>query len=205
MKSKFSKFTQWATLAAIMVLALLPLVGIAAVTTSAGSGLSLSFDIRQGSSSDLGASNFKYSTQWLKTFANGSGIDQASKVYVKTSTLAGSGTLTIDLDSTLTGPLGSVSFTRIYGIFVRRTDTPVASTQDENVTIGGDWILTKYLVPGADTLAAVTLPLRPGALWVYVSPDATGTAVTASTGDEITFTNASSADSTTLNVLILGS
>lgn len=203
MKSKNSPFQRFVLLALCAVLALSPVASFAATSTAGSS--SVKFAITQSNTTDLGTANWAYSADWLKAFADGSGINQANKVYQAKITLTGSGTSTIDLDSTLTGPLATVSFSRIYLLAIRRTDTPVATTQDENVKIGGDWILTKYLVPGADTLAAVTLPLRPGGTFFVVAPDATGIAVTASTGDEITLTNASSADTTHIEIVILGS
>ncbi len=200
MKSKL--FTHiLAALLAVGVLAFVPLMAAIDSPTSITFGLR----VKETTTTDLGSGTWLYSADWAKTFANGTGINQVNKVFQDSATLAGSGTLSIDLDSTLTGPLGSVSFTRIAAICARRTDTPVASTQDENVTISGDFILTKYLIPGADVLAATTMPLQPGGVWCFVAPDATGVAITATTGDVLLFTNASAADSTTLQLLILGS
>jgi hypothetical protein len=203
MKSKTSPFQRFVLLALCAVLALSPVASFAATSTAGSSAIK--FAIQQTNTTDLGTASWAYSADWLKAFADGSGINQANKIYQAKITLTGSGTSTIDLDSSLTGPLATVSFSRIYLLAVRRTDTPVASTQDENVTIGGDWILTKYLIPGADTLSAVTLPLRPGGTFFIVAPDATGIAVTATTGDQVTFTNSSSADTTHLEVVVIGS
>jgi hypothetical protein len=184
---------------------------LAAPALAATSGtIQLVPSVTETTTTDLGAATWTYpaagSTSWNNTFTSGTGLNQANKVYAKSVTLAGSAASTIDLDSTLTGPSGtSVSFTRIYSILIRRTDTPAASTQDENLKIGGDWILTKYLLPGADTLAAVTIPLPPGGIFYILAPNSTGIAITATTGDELTITNASSADSCTYQILILGS
>lgn len=163
--------------------------------------------VTETSTTDLGSSSWTYpasgNTSWNVTFTNGSGTSQANKVYQDSVTLAGSAASTIDLDSTLTGPLASVSFTRIHSILIKRTDAYAASTQDEVLSIGGDFILTKFLAGWTDD--AVTIPLRPAGTFVYVSPDSTGTAITASTGDQLTITNASSADSCTFLIVILGS
>lgn len=201
MKSLKQFVTVTAWLALVVSLLFAPVQASAATSGD----IQIKFSVAETATMDLGTAQWTLATAWLNAFSSGSGIGQASKVYQDSATLAGSGAITYDLDSTLTGQLGTVSFTRIYMIAVRRTDTPVATTQDENVKIGGDFILTKFLLPGADTLSAVTIPLRPGGVFLYISPDSTGTAITASTGDELTFTNASSADSTTLQVIILGS
>lgn len=163
-------------------------------------------DLISTGSPDLGSSEFKARLQWGLSLTNGTGLNQANKIFQDTVSLAGSTAQTYDLDGSLAGPLGeTVTFSRIMAIAVQRTDTPTATTQDENLTIGGDWILTKYLLPGADTLSAVTIPIRPGGIWFVTAPDSTGIAITASTGDQITFTNASSADTVNFNIVILGS
>lgn len=178
----------------------------AALAATSGS-IQITPSVTETATTDLGSASWVYgsSTPWSNTFTSGTGLNQANKVFQDTVSLAGSAAQTYDLDSTLTGPLATVTFSRIYAILVQRTDTPTASTQDENLNVGGDFILTKYLTPGADTLSAVTIPIRPGGTWYFLAPDSTGVAITASTGDQITFTNASSADTVNFKVLILGS
>lgn len=158
-----------------------------------------------GGTVDIGGANWQADENWEKTFTDGAGIDQANKVFQDKITLAGSGVQTYDLDSALVGPLGTVTFSRIYAICIRRTDAPVASTQDENVALKGDFILTKLLIPAGDTLTNMYIPIRPGGEFIYVCPDATGVAITASTGDELTLTNISAGDTCNLDVIILGS
>lgn len=170
--------------------------------------VTLGFDITEVASPDIGSATGRVAPSWVKTLTNGTGIDQANKIFVDSVTLAGSAAQSYDLDgAALVGVLGQVmgAFSRIYGVFIRRTDAPAASTQDENLLIGGDFILTKYLIPGADTLSAVTIPVHPGGCFAFIAPNATGVAVTASTGDVITITNASSADSCTFEIVILAS
>ncbi|OGR95739.1 MAG: hypothetical protein A2V88_15975 [Elusimicrobia bacterium RBG_16_66_12] len=127
------------------------------------------------------------------TLTNGSGLNQANKVFVATA----AATTSYDLDSTLTGPLGSVSFTRIVGIRV-----VAASANSAAISVGGDWILTKYLTPGGDTLANTTIPVSINGSWEFVAPTAAGIAVTATTGDVVTITVAGT-DSFT--VMVVGS
>lgn len=194
MKSRFSKFLALALLA---VFALAPVASIAA--TSGNTSLKLT--VNESSTTDLGTTRWEFSADWFKTFANGSGINQANKVYQDKVTLAGSGATTYDLDSALTGPLGSVTFSRIYMIAIRRTNAPVATTQDEDVKIHGDFILTKLLAGVVDDV--IWIPLRAGGTFFYISPDATGTAITATSGDALTLTNTN--DSTDIEIVILGS
>ncbi len=173
--------------------------------------VTLGFDVNRTSSPDIGSSSYQSAAAWAKTLLDGVGLNQVNKVFVDKVTLAGSGTVTYDLDSgALADPSGVsggvvAAFSRIVAIFIRRTNTPAATTQDENVKLHGDFILTKFLSPGGDTLVNVSIPIRPGGIFAYIAPDATGVAVTASTGDQITLTNESAGDSTDLEVVILGS
>lgn len=201
MKSKVSPFLKYLALALCAVLAIGPAPVFAATTGN----IQLGVNIEETATVDNGTASWILHDQIARTFTNGSGNNQASKIYQDTVTLAGSGSSTVDLDSTLTCNLGTCSFTRIYAIIIQRTNDYTASTQDENLTISGDFILTKYLLPGADTLSATTIPIGPKGLFVAVFPGPTGVAVTASTGDELTITNASSADSCTYKIYILGS
>lgn len=152
---------------------------------------------------DFGTAEYKTAPKWDISYTTGTGLNQANKIFIDKITLAGSGSTNYDLDGTLTGPLGSVSFTRIVSVKVRRTTTPAASTQDENLTIGGDFVLTKYLIGWVDD--ALTIPLHPGGVWSFDAPNSTGVAITATTGDVLTITNASSADSCEYEIVIVGS
>jgi hypothetical protein len=174
------------------------------MTLRSGS-LNLDINVSEAADSDLGSATWTYATVWGNSFSNGSGANQASKVFVDTFSLAPSATLSYDLDGALAGPLGAVTFSRIYALCLQRTDAYAATTQDENLLIGGGFILTKYLIPGADTLAAVKIAVGPRGTFVTVFPGPTGVAVTATTGDIITLTNASSADTIAGRTLILGS
>jgi hypothetical protein len=168
--------------------------------------VNLDLDIAETLSSDLGSASWAYRTVWTNAFSNGSGANQASKVFQDSFSLAGSASVSYDLAGALVGPMGAaVVFTRIYAICFQRTDAYVASTQDENLLIGGNFILTKLLVPGADVLAAVKIPIGPRGLFAHVFPGPTGVAVTAGTGDVITLTNDSAADVVAGRTLILGS
>lgn len=162
------------------------------------------FQLALTGSPDLGSSYWEFTRNWAISLTDGSSLYMANKVYQDSTTLAGSAATTVDLDSTLTDPLGnSISFTRIVAILARRTNTMVASTQDEDVKIHGDFIISKLMGGWVDDV--IWIPLCPNGLFIYVAPGTTGVAVTASTGDQITFTNASSADSTTVEFVIVGS
>jgi hypothetical protein len=168
--------------------------------------VNLDLDVEETLSADLGSASWAYRTVWTNAFANGSGNGQANKVFQDLFSLAGSGSVSYDLSGALVGPMGAaVVFTRIYALCFQRTDAYDNPDQDENLLLGGNFILTKYLLPGADVLSAVRIPIGPRGLFCAVFPGPDGVGVTASTGDVVTLTNASSGDTVAGRTLILGS
>ena len=131
--------------------------------------------------------------------ADGSAVNQATKVFQDHIAAAG-GATTYDLDAgTMVNGLGVAiaAFSRIVALLVI---APAANAAV--VSVGGDFILTKYLVPGGDTLANVTIPVHPGGFFFWTAPSATGVAVTASSGDAIVVTPGAP---DTADVIIIGS
>lgn len=185
-----------------LFLALAVLAPLPAHAATAGS-INLQLKVNETATTDLAIARWDFASNVSRMFANGSSTNQANKVFHDTATLAGSGATSYDLDGTLTGALGTVTFSRIYAIVVWRETAYAASTQDENLTIGGDFYLSKILTGWVDD--AVVDKVTPNGMWMRIAPDATGIAVTATTGDVLTITNASSADSVTYNVLVVGS
>jgi hypothetical protein len=192
-----------------MLAALIVSLAAPPVQAAVSGKVTVSYDLLRTTSPDIGSASWTNAASWLKTYTDGTGINQVNKVYIDSASLAGSGAVSYDLDSgTLADPsaVGSgvvAAFSRVVAVMVRRTDAPAASTQDENITIGGDFVLTKYLLGWTDD--ALTIPIHPGGVFTFQAPNATGVAVTASTGDVITITNASSADTVNIQVIILGS
>ena len=127
-------------------------------------------------------------------FSNGSGALAVNKVFVATAAT----TTTYDLDGSLVDPAGTtISFSRIaYMRIVPNTANSAA------LALSGDFILTKYLTANGDTLTNVTIQVNKSGYFEFAAPDATGIAVTATTGDQVTITVTGS-DSFT--IVILGS
>jgi len=167
--------------------------------------ISIGINLRKTTSADLGSAPWALTAAWAKTLTDGTGINQATKVVAEKVTLAGSGTITYDLDSgTLSDPSGVsggvvAAFTRVVAIAIRRPLPPVASTQDEDVHLKGVFITTLLGNAGA------VIPIGPGGMYVHVFPAAAGVAVTATTGDLFTLENKSTTDSVELEVIVVGS
>ena len=131
---------------------------------------------------DLGSSSYEFSSaaaSWVKSFTEGVGLNQANKVFVDTAAT----TTSYDLDAgTGVATLGTLlDFTRIVAVGVYSSSANAA-----NITVGGDFILSKYLTGWVED--ALAIPVHPGGVFSFVAPSATGVAVTVTTGDVITVT-----------------
>lgn len=147
---------------------------------------------------DLGTAAFPFAATASTAFASGTGAGQVDRVFTDTRTLAASGNESLDLAGTLTDALGAtITMARVKAIFV---SAAAANTNDVQVTRPASNGVP-FLMAAGDGIA-----LRPGAfmIWGSGSADATGVAVTAGTGDLITFTNSAGTTSVTYTVVILG-
>jgi hypothetical protein len=128
--------------------------------------------------------------------ATGTGANQADLIFTDTRTLTASATEDLDVAGSLTTPLAT-AFTpaRIKALLVAAAS---GNTNNVNLTRPASNGVPLFLAAGDG------IPVRPGGVFVWVAPDATGVAVTASTGDLITFTNSAGSTSVTYDVVIIG-
>ncbi len=169
--------------------------------------LSSGVNARRTSVPQIGSAAYQLATQRQKTLTDGSGANQANKIVTRRLTLAGSASTTYDLDSgSLPDPSGVASgvvaaMSRVVYVGVFRVDDG-----DEDVSMAGDFVTTKMLGnAGSGSLADAYVPVRPGGRVEFEAPGSAGIAVTASTGDQLTFTNLSSADEVVLDIVVIGS
>lgn len=129
-------------------------------------------------------------------WTSGTGANQADRIFHDQRTLAASATENLDLAGSLAGPLGStVTFARIKLVMVTAA---AANVNNVNVIREGTNGVPLFLALGDGTA------VRPGGGFLWWAPDSTGVAVTASTGDLLTFTNSAGSTSVTYDVIIIG-
>lgn len=133
------------------------------------------------------------------SLTSGTGAGQADRLFTDTRTIAASGNDDLDLAAGLTDAFGaSLTFARIKGLIVT-----AAAGNTNNVLVGGDATSTflTWVVAEADAVI-----LRPGATLALFagSADATGYAVTATTGDLLRLTNSAGSTSVTYSIVIVG-
>jgi hypothetical protein len=127
---------------------------------------------------------------------SGTGLGAADMLWSDTRTLAASGTEDLDLAASLTGPVGgTLTFARIKLLYVTAL---AANTNNVNITRPAANGVPLFLA------ASDGVPVKPGGSFLWVAPDATGIAVTAATGDLLTFTNSAGSTSVTYSVVIIG-
>lgn len=127
---------------------------------------------------------------------DGSGAGKANKSwYGANRSIAGSGTDVLDLAGTLVDAFGAtLTFTKVRAIVIM----PSASNGSTLKMGGGTNPIVSLFNANTEKLV-----LRPGGLFMLVAPDATGYAVVAATGDNLTISN-DSASAATYDILIVG-
>lgn len=130
------------------------------------------------------------------TLTNGTGANQADKVWSDQITIAASGNSDIDLAGTLTDPFGAaLSFARVKLILV-----VAARTNTNNVVVGGASSTFNTWVSGTSPAVIV----RPGGLLAVGCSDATAYEVTATSADVLRLSNSGAGSSVTCDVAIVG-
>jgi hypothetical protein len=134
------------------------------------------------------------------SLTSGTGAGQADLVFSDTRTIAASGDDDLDLAGGLTDANGNtLTFARVKALIVT-----AAAGNTNNVLVGGDATSTFLTWVVAEPDAVI---LRPGASLALVAgvADATGYAVTATTGDLLRITNSAGSTSVTYDIVIVGS
>lgn len=127
---------------------------------------------------------------------SGTGASQADMLWHDKRTLSASATEDLDLAGVLTNAFGDTqTFARIKMVVVAAAS---GNTNNVNVTRPASNGVPLFLAAG-DGIA-----VRPGGLFVAVASDATAYAVTAGTGDLLTFTNSAGSTSVTYDVIVIG-
>ena len=130
-------------------------------------------------------------------FATGTGTTSgnADMSWHDTRTLTASATENLDLAGSLTNAFGTTqTFARIKAVIVFAA---VANTNNVNVIREGTNGVPLFLAAGDG------VPVLPGGVFVWVAP-AAGVAVTAGTGDLLTFTNSAGSTSVTYSIIVIG-
>ncbi len=147
---------------------------------------------------DLGSGSATRALNYALALADGTGAGQADRAFTDTRTLAASGTEDLDLAGSLGGIDGATAvFARVKAVVITADEDNV-----NNVNV------TRPASNGAPLFLAASdgIGIRPGGVLVLAvgDEDATGYAVTASTGDLLTVTNSAAGTSVTYSIAVVG-
>lgn len=146
---------------------------------------------------DLVTSSAPLSYSKTHDLANGTGANQADKIFSDTRQLAASGTENLDLAGVLTDAFGAtLTFTKVKALLVA-----AKSTNTNDVLVGGH-ASAAFVTPFAD--ATDKIRVKPGGLFLLTAPDANGLAVTATTGDLLTIANSAGGTVVDYDIIIIG-
>lgn len=158
---------------------------------------SASFVGTQTASLDLGVAKAAQATTWTVPFTDGTGINQADRLWTDTRTLTASSSENLDLAGGLTDPYGAtITFARIRLMLVRAD-----GGNTNNVIVGGA-ASNPWATWAGGTAPTVTVP--PGGCFVIAAPGTTGFTVTAATGDILKVLNSGAGTSVTYTIVLLG-
>lgn len=144
---------------------------------------------------DLATATFPLSLLQSLSLTDGTGANQADRIFSDTRTLSASANEDLDLAGALTNAYGTVTFARIKAILVI---ADAGNTNNVNVTRPASNGVPLFLA------ASDGLAVRPGGMFLWACSDATGVAVTASTADLINFANSAGSTPVTYTVVIIG-
>lgn len=130
-------------------------------------------------------------------FADGTGADQAQKLWTDQRTLGVSATEDLDLSGGVVDVFGtSLAFTKVKALVIK-----AAAGNTNDVVVGGaasNGLVTFF---GA---ATDKVKVKPGGTLVLIAPDANGYAVTAATGDLLRVGNSAAGTSVTYDITVIG-
>ena len=149
------------------------------------------------SSGDLETGTLPLNLRERIDLADGTGAGLANMTWSDTRTRPASGTEDIDLAGSLAGIQAgtTLTFARIKAIYVK------AATANTNSVV-----VTRPAANGVPLFLAASdgISLAPGEVFLWVSPGATGKAVTAATGDLLTVTNSAGSTGVTYDIVVIG-
>lgn len=162
------------------------------------SRLSVAVNAEQTSALDLTTASAPVAWARQVALATGTGAGQADLIFSDTRTLAASDTEDLTLTADLTGAFGAtLTFVKVKALAIA-----AAAGNTNNVVVGA--ATSNAWATLLNSTGTVTL--RPGAFFVAVAgiADATGWAVTASTGDLLKVANSAGSTGVTYDIVVIG-
>jgi len=146
---------------------------------------------------DVGSASYPIQYGPSYAFSNGSGANQAQKIWTDTRTINASSSDDLDLSGVLTDIYGNVlSLTIVKAIVIK-----AAAANVNDVVVGG---AASNQVASIFNAVTEKIKVKPGGLFVIVAPDVNGYAVTAGTADLLRIANGGAGTSVDYTAVIVG-
>ena len=167
------------------------------MATSLQATVSAVISATYGNALDFGSVEQKIQYNQRSAFTDGSGADQAQKLFSDTRTLTASATESLDLAGGLTDVFGAtLTLTKVKALLIK-----AAAGNTNDVVVGGA-ASNQWAAPFGDV--SDTVKVKPGGTLLLIAPDATGYAVTAGTGDILKVANSAGSTSVSYDIVIVG-
>lgn len=157
--------------------------------------INLKIDFLEALAQDLGDKSFKLTKSLLRLLEDGTGLNQAQRLYGDSLSVVQSVNTDIDLAPGPTGAFGAVLFAALKAIIVVAGEANPADLTVGNVTNG---------IVGPFAAATNSLKCAPGGCIVLVNPSAGGWSVTAGTADLLRIASAATVGTYTADIVLLG-
>lgn len=170
----------------------------AQTTTALTGNVAVRVQMTHDAALDLATSRLQLDKDYTVAFTTtGAGANATNRLFTDTRTLSASATEDLDLAGVLTDSFGqTITLARVKYIVIKAA---AGNTNSVQVTRPASNGLVLFMA------ASDGISLAPGEVFVWVSPGATGKAVTAGTGDLLTITNSAGSTSVSYDVIIGGS
>lgn len=167
------------------------------MSATLASSLTLWVDATLSNALDLATAAVPLAYRKNHTWTSGTDAAQANQVFHDQRTLSASATEDLDLAGGLTDAYGTtLTFTKIRALIVQ-----AAAANTNNVLVGGA-AAAQFATWVSD--ATDKIVVRPGGTLALIAPDATGYAVTATTGDILRIANSAGTTSVTYDLILIG-
>lgn len=156
-------------------------------------------NFQQTKSADFEAATSVISHTLALTFTDGTAAGSADRIWKDTRTLSASASENLDLSGSLTNIYGdAVVFADVRAILITAASANMNNVNVTRPSTSPETGLPLFLASG-DGIA-----VRPGGLFAWACPDATGIPVTATTADILTLTNSAGGTDVTYSITIVG-
>jgi hypothetical protein len=162
--------------------------------------IKLALALAQTASGDIESANSQANPAYAISYSDGAGAGQANVLFTDRRTIAASANESLDLSGALANLLGSAVFARVKAIVIKAADANPADGKLRVTRPASNGVAFANITAGD----SIFPDIAPGGIAIFVDPGATGTAVTAATGDLVNIANTSATAEAVYDIIVIG-